>query len=380
VPVGAFLSGGIDSSTIVALYQKYSATPVRTFSMGFEQAGFNEAHYAKRVAEHLGTVHHERYVSVDDARNVIPTLPAMYDEPFADSSQIPTHLVSRFAREHVTVALSGDGGDELFAGYNRHFAAPRMWKHLRRVPHPIRRVGSAALRGVHGSSWTAAARLLGREVKPHFGAKLRKALAVAGAARGFDDVYDSFVDEWAMQRSPVIGGTFDPAFDASTAQGDHSCDTIRTMYRDAMTYLPDDILCKVDRAAMSVSLETRVPFLDHRVAEIAARIPLSMKVGPSGGKQILRKLLYREAPATLFERPKAGFAVPVGEWIKGPLRDWAEGLLDEHRIASEGWFDAKIVHRRWQEHLRGERDSTPALWAVLMFQAWLDEQQARLTA
>jgi asparagine synthase (glutamine-hydrolysing) len=375
VPVGAFLSGGIDSSTVVALYQKYTAAPVRTFSMGFEQAGFNEAEYAKAVAKHLGTRHQERYVSVEDARNVIPGLPAMYDEPFGDSSQIPTHLVSCFAREQVTVALSGDGGDELFAGYNRHFSAPQMWERLRRVPQPMRRAASAALRLVPGSSWTAMARLSGRDVPPHFGAKIRKGIAVAGEASSFDDVYNSFVDEWAMQESPVIGtdplsGTVD-----DTAPLSNAPDIVRTMYRDAMSYLPDDILCKVDRAAMSVSLETRVPFLDHRVAELAARIPLSMKVNKGGGKQILRKLLYQQAPAALFERPKAGFAVPVGEWLKGPLRPWAEELLDERRLASDGWFDSATIRRRWNDHLSGRRDSTPALWAVLMFQAWHAEQQ-----
>jgi asparagine synthase (glutamine-hydrolysing) len=374
VPVGAFLSGGIDSSTVVALYQKYASSPVRTFSMGFEQAGFNEAEYAKAVAAHLGTCHQERYVSVEDAKSVIPELPAMYDEPFGDSSQIPTHLVSSFAREQVTVALSGDGGDELFGGYNRHFSAPRMWKHLRRIPHPMRRVASAMLRHLPESSWTAATRLIGGDARSHVGAKVRKGIVVAGAARTFDDVYDSFVDEWAAQESPVRCDL--PNFDGESEAGlaSNVGDAERTMYRDAMTYLPDDILCKVDRAAMSVSLETRVPFLDHRVAELAARIPLSMKINKSGGKQILRKLLYQQAPAALFDRPKAGFAVPVGEWIRGPLRPWAEELLDKRRLAAEGWFDAAAVRARWDDHLSGSRESTPALWAILMFQAWLGEQ------
>ena len=378
VPVGAFLSGGIDSSTVVALYQKYSTTAVRTFSIGFEQAGFNEAEHAKAVAAHFGTVHRERYVSVNDARDVVPLLPAMYDEPFADSSQIPTHLVCRFAREHVTVALSGDGGDELFAGYNRHFAAPRLWAQLQYVPRPLRILARATLGRVSGASWGSAARLLGRDVQPHFGAKMRKALAVGGAARSFEDVYEGFVDEWALERSPVIGISAASSADIATAPLTGVTDTVRTMYLDAMTYLPDDILCKVDRAAMAASLETRVPFLDHRVAELAARIPLTMKVGPQGGKQILRKLLYREAPVQLFERPKAGFAVPVGEWIKGPLRPWAEELLDERRLAAEGWFDAPTVRRRWDDHLTGRRDSSPSLWAVLMFQAWVHEQQRGL--
>jgi asparagine synthase (glutamine-hydrolysing) len=300
----------------------------------------------------------------------------MYDEPFGDSSQIPTHLVSRFAREQVTVALSGDGGDELFAGYARHFSAPRMWKQVSRVPRPVRRAAGAALGLVPGSSWTAAARLFGLNVRPEFGAKVRKALSVAGTARSFDDVYASFMNEWPPHGSPVIGGTPISGTDLGTSVVADAPDTVRTMYHDAMTYLPDDILCKVDRAAMSVSLETRVPFLDHRVAELAARIPLLMKVDQQQGKQILRRLLYKHAPASLFERPKAGFAIPVAEWIKGPLRPWAEELLDQRRLSDEGYFDATMVQRRWKEHLSGMRDSTPALWSILMFQSWLAEQRS----
>ena len=364
VPVGAFLSGGIDSSTVVALYQKYSAQPVRTFSIGFEEAGFNEAEYAKAVAQHFGTVHNERYVTVKETRDVIPLLPAMYDEPFADSSQIPTHLVSRFAREQVTVALSGDGGDELFAGYNRHFAAPKMWQRLQMLPRPVRSLIGTPLSRLPSSVWNLAP---GKR-QPHFGAKMQKALRIAGAARSFDDVYNSFLDEWSFERSPVLGGGGGQGFDLDVTPG--APDAVRMMYCDAVSYLPDDILCKVDRASMAVSLETRVPFLDHRVAELAARIPVSMKVRGGKGKHILRELLYREAPRALFERPKAGFAIPVGEWIKGSLRPWAEDLLDPKRMAEEGFFDAPRVQRRWQEHLSGRRDATPALWAVLMFQAW----------
>jgi asparagine synthase (glutamine-hydrolysing) len=369
VPVGAFLSGGIDSSTVVALYQKYSSTPVRTFSMGFEQAGFNEAEYAKAVAANLGTIHHERYVTVDDALNVIPSLPSMYDEPFGDSSQIPTHLVSRLARDHVTVALSGDGGDELFAGYNRHFSAPRLWQQLRRVPQPLRQAMAATLGRLPGETWDRAASALGRQVQPHFGAKVRKALAVGGAARSFDDVYDSFLDEWAFEGSPVRDATdlAPPELTASLLAD--APDTVRTMYRDAITYLPDDILCKVDRASMAVSLETRVPFLDHRVAALAARIPLSMKVADGGGKKILRTLLFREAPRSLFDRPKAGFGVPVGEWIKGALRPWAEDLLSTAALKQSG-LDDNAIRARWARHLSGFNDYTPTLWSVLMFQAW----------
>ncbi|WP_242097951.1 asparagine synthase (glutamine-hydrolyzing) [Sphingomonas sp. CROZ-RG-20F-R02-07] len=370
VPVGAFLSGGIDSSTVVALYQRHSSTPVRTFSIGFEEAGFNEAEYAKKVARHFGTIHNERYVTVAETQAVIPQLPAMYDEPFADSSQIPTHLVSRFAREQVTVALSGDGGDELFAGYNRHFAAPRMWERLNLLPRPLRAAAGAPLSRLPVGLWNT----LPGNRPPHFGAKIQKALRVAGGARRFDDVYTSFLDEWSFERSPVLGTDAVPGFDLDPYPG--APDAVRMMYCDATTYLPDDILVKVDRAAMAVSLETRVPFLDHRLAAVAARVPLAMKIKDGRGKHVLRELLYRHAPRALFERPKAGFAIPIGHWLRGPLRPWAEELLAPSRLASEGYFDAAAVTARWRDHLSGRRDATAALWAVLMFQAWLAEQAA----
>jgi asparagine synthase (glutamine-hydrolysing) len=373
VPVGAFLSGGIDSSTVVALYQRHSSAPVRTFSIGFEEAGFNEAVYAKEVARHFGTVHNERYVTVAETRDVIPSLPAMYDEPFADSSQIPTHLVSRFAREQVTVAMSGDGGDELFAGYNRHFAAPKMWERLNVLPRSLRAAAGTPLSRLPPRLWNA----VPGNRPPHFGAKIQKALRVAGGARQFDDVYASFLDEWSFERSPVLGAEAIPRFDLDPFPG--ASDAVRMMYCDATTYLPDDILVKVDRAAMAVSLETRVPFLDHRLAAVAARIPLTMKIKDGRGKHVLRELLYRHAPRELFERPKAGFAIPIGQWLRGPLRAWAEDLLAPARIASEGYFDAAAVTARWRDHLSGRRDATAALWAVLMFQAWLAEQSAAIT-
>lgn len=369
VPVGAFLSGGIDSSTVVAFYQKYSATPVRTFSIGFDEPGYNEADHAKAVARHLGTVHHERYVTAAEARDVIPRLPAIYDEPFADSSQIPTYLVSRFAREQVTVSLSGDGGDELFGGYERHFAAPRLWHLIQRAPRGVRAPLGKTLGRLPPGLWSLARGLRAN----HFGAKVQKGLRLAGSARSFEDVGRSFLDEWSVDRSPVTGTNLRTAgFDFDLPS--NAPDALRMMYCDAVAYLPDDILCKVDRAAMAVSLETRVPFLDHRLAEVAARIPIAMKLRGGTGKHILRQLLYREAPRSLFERPKAGFAVPVGPWIKGPLRDWAEDLLDPRRMSAEGFLDPGIVQRRWWDHLSGRRDSTPALWAVLMFQAWFRSQ------
>lgn len=301
-------------------------------------------------------------------------LPTIYDEPFADSSQIPTYLVSRFARGDVTVALTGDGGDEMFAGYNRHFAGPRLWRRTESVPPPLRRVVASTLGRLPSSFWGSAVSVMPGRRSPFIGAKIRKALRVAGRARSFSDVYDSFLDEWSLGPSPVLGGD-GPDILPESALGSDIPEPLRVMYRDAVAYLPDDILCKVDRASMAVSLETRVPYLDHRVAELAARIPLALKVRNGRGKHILRELLYREVPRELFERPKAGFSVPIGEWIKGPLRPWAEELLNSSRMASEGWLDPAIIRRRWTDHLSGRQDSTAAIWAVLMFQAWLKEQQ-----
>jgi asparagine synthase (glutamine-hydrolysing) len=370
VPVAAFLSGGIDSSTIVALYQKYSSVPVRSFTIGFHETGFDEAQHARAVARHLGTIHEERYVTVEEARDVIPLLPTIYDEPFADSSQIPTYLVSRFAREQVTVALTGDGGDELFAGYRRHHLAGRVWNRTRHLPASLRRGAGASLGGLPTAFWTRTARLLGKR-GGHWGGVIRDQLRSAGAARSYDELYCSYLDEWAFQHSPVPADR--PAFPLDP--GGDAPDLVRALYCDSVSYLPDDILCKVDRASMAVSLETRVPFLDHRVAEAAARIPLRMKIRGKDGKLILKHLLARELPRGLFERPKSGFSVPVGEWIRGALRPWAEDLLDPKSLRSEGWFDVDLVQARWREHAAGVRDHTPSLWSILMFQAWLRDQQ-----
>lgn len=378
VPVGAFLSGGIDSSTITALYQQYSGTPVRTYTIGFDEAAYNEADDARRVAEHLGTVHHEHRVTSREARDVIPLLPAMYDEPFADSSQIPTFLVSRVARQDVTVALTGDGGDELFGGYNRHVSAPRLWRQAARVPQPIRAMTGAALSRIPAEFWSRAGQMFPGKRQPHFGGKVQKALKVFASVSSIDELYRDYLDEWSFERSPVL---YDGGPDIVPALRLHEVPAAtRLMLADVLDYLPNDILCKVDRASMAVSLETRVPFLDHRVAAVAARIPVEMKIGSGRGKLIIRELLGKHVPSELFERPKAGFAVPVGEWIKGPLRDWAEDLLQPSRMASEGWFDPSIVSRRWQDHLSGRRPSTQAIWAILMFQAWLREQNRQLAA
>jgi asparagine synthase (glutamine-hydrolysing) len=381
VPIGAFLSGGVDSSTVVALYQKYSSIQVRTFSIGFAEAGFDEARHAKSVAQHLGTIHDERYVSAADAMTVIPALPTMYDEPFADSSQIPTHVVSRFAREQVSVALSGDGGDELFGGYNRHVAAARLSSHLEKVPAPLRASVGGVLGRLPPSVWTQLLRLLPGRHPPHLGMRVQKGLRAMAGANGFQEMFPGFLDGWAGEKSPVVRSASEPpsrGFDLDLGQS--APEAIRMMYADAVSYLPDSVLCKVDRASMAVSLETRAPFLDHRVTELAARIPLNMKISGGKGKQILRRLLHQEVPAELVERPKTGFAVPVGEWIKGPLRPWAEDLLDATRMAAEGWLDPAVVQLRWHDHLSGRRNSAGKIWAILMFQAWLREQGQQLRA
>jgi asparagine synthase (glutamine-hydrolysing) len=376
VPVGAFLSGGIDSSTVVALYQKYTSRPVNTFSIGFDESAFNEAHFAKEVAAYFGTSHNELYVTPQQAQEVIPYLPAIYDEPFADSSQIPTYLVSRFAREQVTVALSGDGGDELFAGYNRHFLAPRMWNQMQRVPPFLRRTLAGPLSMIPEGVWDRLSGVLPGGRQPRFGTKVRAGLRLSQRASTLQEVYMSFLDEWHHEGSPVIGPAIRNECEhpmQEVAPGAPA--TVSIMHYDAVSYLPDDILCKVDRAAMAVSLETRVPFLDHRVAEFAARIPIEMKVRNSQGKQILRELLYRHAPRRLFERPKAGFGIPVGKWLKGPLRPWAEALIDRKRMSEQGFFNPEIVHQRWRAHLNSNSDFAPAIWGVLMFQAWLEQAE-----
>jgi asparagine synthase (glutamine-hydrolysing) len=370
VPVGAFLSGGIDSSAVAAFYQQQSRLPVHTFTIGFEQSQFNEADHARAVARHLGTVHHEQMVSARDAADVIPRLPAMFDEPFGDSSAIPTFLVSRFARQHVTVALSGDGGDELFAGYGRYREALALWRTLRRLPLAVRRAGAGLLGHIPFGVWSAADALLGTSARNPRSGKILKGLRIAGSVRDFDDLYAAYLDQWPGESSPARGAgggaqpfPLDPGFAASPE--------IRMMYCDAMAYLPDDILCKVDRASMAVGLESRVPFLDHRVAELAARIPMRMKLGRGSGKKILRDVLSAHVPRALFERPKSGFSMPLGDWLRGDLRDWAEDLLDPRRMRDDGFFDPALVQQRWQDNLARRRNAAGGLWAILMFQAWL---------
>lgn len=377
VPLGAFLSGGVDSSTIVALMQAQSARPVKTFTIGFHEAGYNEAEHAKAVAQHLGTEHTELYVTPEQAMAVIPRLPALYDEPFADSSQIPTFLVSQLARQHVTVSLSGDAGDELFCGYNRYQLTATLWRKLSMVPPPLRQAAAWALTRFSPQSLNRLA--AGTSVTARWanvGDKLHKGAGVM-AARSAADLYLGMVSQWTDPASVVIGGT-EPATLLTGQQPALTglTDVERMMALDMLTYLPDDILAKVDRAAMGVSLETRVPFLDHRVVEFAWHLPMKYKLREGQTKWALRQVLYRHVPKALIERPKMGFGVPIDSWLRGPLREWAEDLLAETRLRQEGYFHPGPIRQKWSEHLSGQRNWQYHLWAVLMFQAWLDLNRA----
>jgi asparagine synthase (glutamine-hydrolysing) len=380
VPLGAFLSGGVDSSTIVALMQQKSSRPIKTFTIGFDEAGFDESPYARAVAEHLKTDHHEMRVTAQMAQDVIPNLPDMYDEPFADSSQIPTHLVCCAARHHVTVALSGDAGDELYGGYNRYFWGPRIWNRLSVLPAPARKLLGSALAAMPVSGWNSLGLpLLGRgDGVVRLGDKVHKLADRLNHVHNMDELYRSLVSEWTDPASLVLGENGESVHEPPSLLDDplplsDMAQPLPMMYRDSMTYLTDDILCKVDRAAMACSLETRVPFLDHRVVELAWQLPLHMKVRGNTGKWALRQVLYKYVPKELIERPKAGFAIPIGQWLRGPLRDWAESLISENRLQVEGYLRPEPIRQAWAEHLSGKRDNTAKLWSVLMFQAWLEK-------
>jgi len=374
VPLGAFLSGGVDSSTIVALMQAQSSRPVKTFTIGFQESGYNEAEYAREVARHLGTDHTELYVTPEQARAVIPRLPALYDEPFADSSQIPTFLISELARRHVTVSLSGDGGDELFGGYNRYSWAKKIWRTVGWIPASLRSHAAAALLRIPPASWDAA--LSGRFIPSRWriseaGEKIRK-IAESLPADSPESIYLDLVSHWKEPASIVRGAAEPPTL--LTSRESWAClpdYTAWMMYMDLVTYLPDDILVKVDRASMGVSLEARVPYLDdHRVLEFAWRLPLRMKMRNAQGKWLLRQVLYQYVPRQMIERPKKGFSVPIDAWLKGPLRGWAESLLGERRLKDEGFFNPKPIRQKWQEHLTGKHNWQYHLWDILMFQAW----------
>lgn len=378
VPLGAFLSGGIDSSTVVALMGRVAAGRVRTFTIGFHEQGYDEAEAARRVARHLGTDHTELYVTPAEARAVIPRLPEIYDEPFADSSQIPTFLVSQLARRHVTVALSGDGGDELFGGYARYAVAELLWCKVRRIPAFLRS-GIATL--VDSAwpeeldAWTGRALGILAPRLARRGSRLRlKRVANVLRFRSFAELYEELVSPWSEGPKAVPGAR--PLSVEAFGDGVARRSPLEVMtWIDLRTYLPDDILVKVDRASMAVSLEVRTPFLDHRLVEWAVALPESLKVRDGRSKWLLRRILHRYVPPDFVDRPKMGFGVPMGEWLRGPLREWAESLLDARRLADEGFLDARCVRRAWSDHLARKSDRHSALWSVLMFQAWLGKER-----
>jgi asparagine synthase (glutamine-hydrolysing) len=381
VPLGAFLSGGVDSSLTVALMQEKSIKPIDTFTIGFEEKKYDESVYASAVAKHLGTNHTEVIITSKEARDIIPLLPCIYDEPFADSSQIPTYLVSSIAKKQVTVALSGDGADELFGGYNRYTQGPGIWEKLFKTPEVFRKILSHSVSAIPISSWDYLGSSLnhlkiGSQNFSQLGDKAHKVANCLKEMKTLDDMYLNPISEWSQHASLVKGlsnsiGQFNSKF---SEQLEFLCDAEhKMMFLDSKTYLPDDILCKVDRASMSVSLEVRAPFLDYRLVDFAWRLPLSMKVQNGQGKYILRQLLYKYVPKDLIERPKMGFGVPLCDWLRGHLREWAEDLLNEQRLEREGYLNSKIVIETWRKHLSGKYDYSARLWAILMFQAWLEE-------
>lgn len=384
-PLGAFLSGGIDSSTVVSLMQSQSGKPIKTFTIGFNEEGYNEAVHAKAVAKYLKTEHTELYITPDQAMEVIPRLPEIFCEPFADASQIPTHLVSLLARRHVAVALSGDAGDEFFSGYNRYILTNQLWKKISAIP----KIGRKAI----ANTFTAFSpktldTLLSpvREFLPaslklaNLGNKLHKSAAVLGSGN-IDELYLNLVSHWNNPTDIVIGSKEPPTLlKGNTPELANLEDIHRMMLLDCLTYLPDNVLVKVDRAAMSVSLESRAPFLDHRIVELAWRMPLSLKLRDNTGKWLLRQVLYRYVPKELVERPKMGFSVPIDSWLRGPLKEWAESLLNESRLKTEGFLNPAPIREKWIEHLSGKRNWQYHLWNILMFQAWLEKQLQKKNA
>ena len=384
VPLGAFLSGGIDSSAIVALMQLHSTLPVKTFTIGFENERFNEADYAKKVARHLGTDHTDLVVTAEEAMAVIPRLPQIYDEPFADSSQIPTYLVSKLARHDVTVTLSGDGGDELFAGYVRYRRGAGFVHRCQKLPRFIRAAGSRTLDALSVESWDRLLRiprpLFPEAVRPHLSGDTFHKLADVLATDRTSLAHRTLLSHWRDPASVVPDSSEPPTVHTHGSGGPAEMSVVeRMMYLDQLSYLPDQILAKVDRATMAVGLEARMPILDHRVVEFAWRLPLSMKLSSGEPKLALRRVLARHVPAELVDRPKQGFSVPLDDWLRGPMREWASDLLQESRLQQQGFFDPELVGRRWTRYLRRETNSSYSnypLWSVLMFQAWYAEWES----
>ncbi len=377
VPLGAFLSGGIDSSTIVSLMQEQSTRPVKTFTIGFDQENYNEAVHAKAVAKHLGTDHTELYLNAEQTRATIPDLATLYDEPFADASQIPAYIVSKLTREHVTVSLSGDGGDELFAGYNRYTWVPTIWQKIAFLPTPLRGMIAKLVEVLPPHCWDKmfailAPMLPGFAQQRNPGDKMHK-LARIIPARSAEHIYQKLISHWYGKEHIVIAAK--PAENLLhdlNSDIKHQSLMSGMMYVDSKRYLPDDILVKVDRAGMGASLETRIPFLDHRVVEFAWSLPADLKVRDGRSKWIVRQLLERYVPNKLIERPKMGFGVPIDLWLRGPLKEWAQDLLSPSMLAKHGLFDDRLIQQKWREHLSGVRNWQYHLWDVLMFQSWYE--------
>lgn len=375
VPLGAFLSGGIDSSLVVSLMQSQSIQPINTFTIGFEESKYNEANFAKNIASLLGTNHTEHYISPSEALAVIPSLPDLYDEPFSDSSQIPTYLVSKLAKKSVTVALSGDGGDELFGGYNRHIYSKRWGSAIQSTNPYLKKAIQKIILSLDPEKYNFLESFFSKSYMPkikinnfsNYIDKISKALSASNNRQ----LYDSFTSHWQADEGLVLGSKnmnsmFIQKPDLSLSE--------EMMFNDFISYLPNDILVKVDRAAMGLSLETRVPMLDQNIIEFAWNLPESMKIGRGEGKLILKKILDKHIPSELFNRPKQGFALPIEQWLRGPLVDWAESLIDKSRLDSESYFDSDVVHRKWSEHKSGKRNWQTEIWNVLMFQAWLERE------
>ena len=379
VPLGAFLSGGVDSSLILALMQEQSSKPVQSFSIGVDNIQFNEAPFAKKVAKHLGTEHHELYINAKQARDVIPKLPKLYDEPFSDSSQIPTFLLSEMAQKHVKVSLSGDGGDEIFGGYNRYMLGHSIWPKIISMPKSLRKLLAGLIFSFSPTDWdkimTPALYLAPQRFRhTKIGDSLHKTAHILNSS-SIQEIYNFLISHWSIKENIVIGANnANTILDNENKIIEKLSYPEQMMFFDTLTYLPGDILVKLDRAAMGTSLETRTPFLDHRVIDLAWKLPLNMKIRNTEKKWCLKELLYKRVPKELIERPKMGFSVPIGDWLRGPLRDWAEHLLDEKKMKESGYFNTSEIQQKWHQHISKEYNWQHHLWDIIIFESWRKEE------